>query len=72
MLDATRAGALLTIQNDERIVHVFARDPERMSRNPPRARFTLQGEGATKFMEMMDTGKPFETEPGEIVKFLRL
>jgi hypothetical protein len=69
MLDATRAGALLTIQNDERITHVFARDPERMSRNPPRTRFTLQGEGATKFMEMMDTGRPFETEPGEIVTF---
>jgi hypothetical protein len=69
LLEPSRAGVLLTIQNDDRIINVFARDPEHLKRNPPKGQFTLKATTANRLIEMIDKGKPFDAEPGEILTF---
>jgi hypothetical protein len=66
---SARAGVLVSVHDDQKALNVFARDVDSLRRNPPKARFTLQGAGASQFREFLDTGKPLETLPGDLVAF---
>jgi len=63
------AGLLLRVSDGEKAINVFARDPESIRRAPPTAKFKLQGTGASQFREFLETGKPVEITPGDLVEF---
>jgi hypothetical protein len=66
---SARPGSLLTVQDNQKTISVFPRDIDGLRLNPPSVTMTLDGEGAAKFRDHLDTGHPLELSPGELTAF---
>ena len=66
--DSIHEGAVLSIKEGSHTVNVFARDVHSFNANPPTLELTVQGEGVSKFSELMRTGKPQEFDASDIVE----
>jgi hypothetical protein len=65
----TQAGLLFQVSDGQKAINVFARDAESIMRDPPTAKFKVQGTSASRLLEFLETGKPVQTTPGDLVAF---
>lgn len=63
------AGLLFRVSDGEKDINVFTRDPDSIRHDSPTIKFTVQDAGASQFREFLETGKPVETTPGDLVEF---
>jgi hypothetical protein len=54
--------------DQDKTIDVFARDVDALKRNPPKLKFSVNGSGVEKMMELIRTGRKQEFGPGEITK----
>jgi hypothetical protein len=64
--DQPQPGQIASISDGTKTIDVFTRDVEALKLNPPKARFTVIGQGVDKMKELLRSGTAQVIGPGEL------